>query len=330
MKVLITGGAGYIGSTVTTVCDEAGHQTVVIDDLSTGRVEFVRNFVFYAGDYGDVGLLDRVAREHPDIDVVVHCAAKIVVPESVLRPLDYFETNVAKIVPLLRFCERTGVRRLVFSSSASIYASVDGFYVDEDAATDPQSPYATTKLMTEQILRTTAEASDLRVVSLRYFNPVGADPQLRTGQQLPHPTHLMGQLLEAHRTGGEVTIFGTDWPTRDGTAVRDFIHVWDLARAHVNAIERLDTATANQPFVPVNIGTGAGTTVRELVDAFRSVVGAGLRVAEGPRRTGDQVGTIARIDRARTVLGWTPERSEASFVEDSLRWLERRLSVLGY
>ena len=271
-----------------------------------------------------------MAAEHPELDVVVHCAAKVVVPESLTRPLDYFETNVAKTLTLLRWCERVGVHRLVFSSLASVYGPSEAFYVDEGAALAPESPYAATKLMSEQILRSAAAASDLRVIALRCFNPVGADPQVRTGQQLPHPSQLMGRLLEAHRDGGVVTVFGTDWPTRDGTAVRNFIHVWDLARAHVESIERLDEATITEPFVAINVGAGIGTTVRELVDAFRLATGCSLRVIEGSRRPGDSVGTIARSDRAKAQLGWIAELGQASFVADSVRWLDRRPSVLGY
>lgn len=330
MKVLITGGVGYIGSTVATACAAAGHAPVLLDDLSTGRAEFARGFPFYRGDVGDSSLLRRIVDEHSDLAAVVHCAAKIVVPESVAQPLSYYDTNVAKTIQLLRFLDSAGIRRLVFSSSAAIYAPTERFYVTEDSPVLPQSPYAATKLVVEQILAAAAAASDLRAVALRYFNPVGADPLLRTGQQLAQPSHLLGRILSAYQAGARVTVFGTDWPTRDGTAIRDYIHVWDLARAHVAAIERIDELTATEPSRRLNIGTGVGTTVRELIDAFQSVTGFDLAVVEGPRRAGDAVGTIARTDLARSLLDWTAELDERAFVEDSLRWLRRRPEVLGY
>ncbi len=330
VKTLITGGAGYIGSTVASACADAGHAPVILDDLSAGRLEFARRHPFYRGDVADVATLDRVFSDHPDIDVVVHCAAKIVVPESVSLPLDYYETNVGKTIDLVRWLTAAGIRRCVFSSSASVYAASDDFTVTEESPLDPQSPYGRTKAMVEQILRDTAAAGGLRALALRYFNPVGADPQLRTGQQLRAPSHLMGMLLSAYLGGEPFTITGTNWPTRDGSAIRDFIHVWDLARAHVAAIESLDVATATEPFQAINIGTGTGTTVRELVQAFLTGSGAELVVQEGPPRPGDVVGAYAQTGKAERLLGWRAELSQADGVRDSLRWLSRRRSVLGY
>ena len=196
MKILITGGAGYIGSTVGSACEEAGHEVVVLDDLSAGRREFVRDRTFYEGDIADQDLLDRVFSEN-QIDAVVHCAAKIIVPESVDEPLTYYGNNVGKTVALLKGMERNGVHRILFSSSASIYATDEEFKVTEESALDPGSPYATTKFMVEFILRDAAHASDLKALSLRYFNPIGSDPKLRTGQQIEHPTHVLGKMIDA-------------------------------------------------------------------------------------------------------------------------------------
>lgn len=330
MKVLITGGAGYIGSTVASACLDAGHHPVILDDLSTGRAEFVADRDFFQGDIADAALLDQVFAAHPDIDAVIHCAAKIIVPESVAEPLNYYETNVGKTIDLLQMIIDRGVTRFLFSSSASIYAAGDDFVVTEESATAPQSPYAMTKLMVENILSDTAAATALRVLSLRYFNPVGTDPQLRTGQQLEHPSHVMGKMLDAYGRGVPFMITGVDWPTRDGSAIRDYIHVWDLARAHVAAIENFDSATAENPYVAINLGTGTGTTVKELLAAFVEGSGQQIEVVEGPPRPGDAVGAYTKTEKAQSLLGWKAELTDADSVRDALRWLEKRPQVLGY
>lgn len=329
MKVLITGGAGYIGSTIASACLDAGNDVVVLDDFSTGRREFVTDRVHYEGDIGDEGLIDRICAEH-DIDAVVHCAAKIVVPESVAEPLAYYQNNVGKTLDMVQALLRNGVHRIVFSSSASIYAPAETFVVTEGSALDPQSPYAATKYMMERILADTAAATPLRVLSLRYFNPVGADPALRTGQQLRHPSHVMGRLLEAWSNHTTFTVTGVDWPTRDGSGIRDFIHVWDLARAHVAALERFDQVTADAPAVAINLGTGNGVTVKELLAAFEEGTGRRLDVEFAPPRPGDAAGVYTDSDRARELLGWQSELTEADGVRDAVAWLPRRQELLGY
>jgi len=329
VRVLITGGAGYIGSTVASACLDAGHEVVVIDDLSAGRAEFVRDRVFYRGDIGDEELLDRVLGEQA-IDAVVHCAARIVVPDSVAHPLEYYGNNVGKTLTLLGALDRHHVTRLLFSSSASIYGPDDDFQVDEDSPVQPGSPYARTKLMTEMILADVAAACDLRVISLRYFNPIGTDPRLRTGQQIERPTHVLGRLIEAWQTGSTFTVTGVDWPTRDGSGIRDFIHVWDLARAHVAALERFDAVTSVTPHQAINIGTGRGVTVRELLAAFEEATGEPLRTVDGPPRPGDVCGVYTRSAKAERLLGWTAALSEADAIRDALAWLPRRKELLGY
>lgn len=281
MLVLITGGAGYIGSTVASACEDAGHQVVILDDFSTGRREFVGDRVLYDGDIADDALLDRIFAEHR-IDAVVHCAAKIVVPESVSDPLGYYENNVSKTVTLLKALERNNVPRFLFSSSASIYAPDENFVVTEESPLQPGSPYARTKFMVELILKDYTLASAVKVLSLRYFNPIGTDPQLRSGQQLEKPSHVLAKLLEAWEKGETFTVTGVDWPTRDGSGIRDFIHVWDLAKAHVAAIEGFDTATADVPYQVFNIGTGNGVTVKELAASFEAISGDPLKVTFGP------------------------------------------------
>lgn len=322
MKVLVTGGAGFIGSTVGNACADAGHAVVLLDDLSTGHRAFAGRHPLVEADVGDPAALDAVFAEHPDVDAVVHCAARTVVPESVAEPVGYYDTNVVGTLRLVEGLLRHGVRRLVFSSSAAVYASGPPV-VDESAPLAPANPYARTKAITEQLLADVAVATPLRVLSLRYFNPVGADPLLRSGCPQDTPPHVLGRLVTAHRTDQAFTLFGTDWPTRDGTALRDFVHVWDLARAHVTVLERFDAATADAPHRVLNLGTGSGTTVRELVTAFAEVVGGGPEIVEAPRRVGDVVGACAHPGLARRLLGWHAELSLRDGVRDALAWAER-------
>ncbi|MEU1424672.1 UDP-glucose 4-epimerase GalE [Kitasatospora sp. NPDC005751] len=325
-KVLITGGAGYIGSTVASALLDQGITPVVLDDLSTGRPEFVEGRDFYRGDIADADLLDRVFAEHPDIGATLHCAARIVVPESVAKPLFYYRENVAKTVELLEGLQRNGCTRVVFSSSGSIYAPTPDARVDESCPVAAGSPYARTKQMMELVLQdwTRGEgAEDLRVVALRYFNPVGADPRLRTGLQDLRPTHALGKLIEAHADGVPFTVTGADWATRDGSGIRDYIHVQDVAEAHVAALTRFDEVikpAAEDRYRVINIGTGEGTTVRELIAAFEAAVGAEVEVREADPRPGDVIGCYAAVDTARELLGWTARRTIAEAVADALAW----------
>ncbi|MHC9043379.1 UDP-glucose 4-epimerase GalE [Microbacterium saperdae] len=324
MKVLITGGAGYIGSTVATACVEAGIDIVLIDDLSTGRPAFGEGRNLYVGDIADREMLGRVVSEHPDIDAVIHCAARIVVPESVADPLGYYDANVGKTIVLLQGLRDAGIGRIVFSSSAAVYAGASGAGVDESGLIAPSSPYAATKVMVEQILHDAAAAGDFRAIALRYFNPIGADPQLRTGLQNPTPSHALGMIMRAKASGRPFSITGTDWATRDGSGLRDYIHVWDLALAHVAAVQRFDeVASDEEPYQVINLGTGDGVTVRELVAAFERVTGEALPVVETARRPGDQAGAYAIVDRAASVLEWRAERSVDDGVRDALAWADR-------
>jgi UDP-glucose 4-epimerase len=321
--VLITGGAGFIGSTVASACLDAGIEPVILDDLSTGRAEFAEGRAFYEGDIADGALVDALLAAHPDISVVIHCAAKTVVPDSVAAPLHYYRSNVGKTLELLRSLARNGVARVVFSSSASVYAPEEVGAVTEESALGPSSPYARTKAMIEQILADSAAAGEFRAIALRYFNPIGADPAFRTGLQHAEPTHALGLLISAHRRGDVFTVTGTDWPTRDGSGLRDFIHVWDLARAHVRAIERFDQVTAADPFCVLNLGGGRGTTVKELVAAFERVSGSAVKVGSGPRRPGDVAGAYADATRAAQLLDWRAELTVEDGIRDSLDWAGR-------
>ena len=331
MKVLIAGGAGFIGSTVASACLDDGMVPVILDNLTTGRVEFVRDRIFYQGDIADGALLDKIFAEHPDIDAVVHAAAAIVVPESMEQPLKYYRENVAKSVEFVDHVLRNGCSRYLFSSSASIYRPGDDHSVDESSELEPQSPYARTKVIMEQMLADCARAYDLRVLSLRYFNPVGADPKMRTGLQVRYPTHLLGKLVTAVEEDEEFLLTGVDWPTRDGSAIRDFIHVWDLAEAHVRALRRFDEIlprAGDRPYEVINLGTGSGTTVREFVTAFRAVSDKPLRVRETGPRPGDTVGCYTRTERARQMLGWTARFTLEDAIRHSLQWSPVRDALL--
>ncbi|MGK5522091.1 UDP-glucose 4-epimerase GalE [Micromonospora sp. URMC 107] len=331
MKVLIAGGAGFIGSTIASACLDAGLTPVILDDLSTGRAEFVRDRIFYRGDIADRQLVDRIFAEHPDIEATVHCAALIVVPDSVAHPLRYYRENVGKTVEFLDALVANGCDRFLFSSSAAIYQPGDDFAVDETSPVAANSPYAHSKAMVEQVLQDSARAYALRVISLRYFNPVGADPRMRTGLQLARPSHVLGKMIEATRTGEPFQVTGTDWPTRDGSGIRDYVHVWDLAEAHVEALRRFDTVLApgRAGYEVVNLGTGNGTTVRELLAAFTNVLGRPIETRLSPPRPGDSAGTYTRSERARELLGWQPRLSLEDGIRHSLQWAELRDSRLG-
>ena len=333
MKVLVTGGAGYIGSATAKALDLAGHTPVILDSLLTGPRAFVRDRIFYEGDIADRALLSRIVEEHPDIECTIHLAARVVVPESVEKPYQYYRDNVAKSLELFDELIRLGKPRVVFSSSASLYAMVEDFEVDEASPLDPPSPYARTKQVMEMALQDIAAATDLRAVILRYFNPIGSDPDLETGVYAREPSHVLGQLVMAAQGQKDAfTITGTSHPTRDGTGIRDYVHVWDLAEAHVAAVENFDHAIAEElaPSTIINVGTGEGVTVRELVATFEKVYGKPVPVKEGPPRPGDAVGAYANVDKAREVLGWRASLTLEDAVASALAWGERRMRILGY
>ncbi|MYX29039.1 UDP-glucose 4-epimerase GalE [Streptomyces sp. SID8381] len=329
MAVLIAGGAGYIGSTVASACLDAGITPVILDNLARGRAEFVEGRVFYRGDIADGEVVDRIFAEHPDISAVVHCAALIVVPESVADPVGYYEANVVKSLEFVRHLRRNGCDRLVFSSSAAVYRAEDGSAATEESPLAPQSPYARTKAVCEEMFADIAAAGQLRVLSLRYFNPIGADPQLRTGLQLKRPTHALGMLIRAHEAGTPFPVTGVGYPTRDGTGIRDYVHVWDLAAAHIAAIERFDDIlTLARPSLAINLGTGSGTTVRELCAAFDHVVSTPLVTVDAEARPGDVAGGYTVGDRAEKLLGWTPKLSLEDGIRSALDWLPVRDALL--
>ena len=333
MKVLVTGGAGYIGSTTAKALEEAGHTPVILDSLLTGLHVFVKDRIFYEGDISDRALLRRVFEEHPDIEATIHMAARIVVPESVEKPYEYYRDNVAKSLELFDELTALGKPRVLFSSSASLYAMKDSFEVTEEDPLAPSSPYARTKRMMEEVLTDMAAATELRAIILRYFNPIGSDPDLESGIYAKEPSHVLGQLVMAARGQKDsFTITGTEHPTRDGTGIRDYIHVWDLARAHVRAIEKFDEvlAAVDAPSTIINVGTGSGVTVRELVSSFENVFGAEVPVTEAAPRPGDAIGAFANVDRSVALLDWRTELSLDEAIGSALAWGEKRQEILGY
>jgi len=328
MKILIAGGAGFIGSTIALACADAGIAPVLLDNLVTGRAEFAKGFDFYEGDIADGALIDKIFTEHPDIEAAIHAAALVVVPESVADPIRYFRVNVTGSLEFAAHLLRNACTRLIFSSSASIYQVSEDLTVSEDSPLDPHSPYARSKAVTEAMFADIADATPLRILSLRYFNPIGADPRLRTGLQNPAPSHALGKIIQASSERTVFHVTGTDYPTRDGSGIRDYVHVWDLATAHVAALDRFDEIMTS-PSLVINLGTGTGTTVRELVAAYNRVSDQPVTTADAPRRPGDVAGAYTRIDRARRLLGWEPRFGIEDGIRDSLRWVAVRDSLLG-
>ncbi|GGJ30252.1 UDP-glucose 4-epimerase GalE [Deinococcus roseus] len=332
MKVLITGGAGYIGSTISSALLDQGHTPIILDSLIRGRSEFVHDRIFYQGDIADQDLIKRIFAEHPDIYATIHCAALILVPESTENPLGYYRANVQKSLDLFDALMQVGCNRVIFSSTASLYDAVEGFSVDESSPLKPSSPYSRTKLCMELALEDFARAYDFRAITLRYFNPIGADPKLRSGQQLERVSHALDKIIEAHTLGETFFITGTDWPTRDGSGIRDYIHVWDLAKAHIRAVlefDRVFSECTTEKYRVYNLGTGNGTTVFELVQAFENVIGHPIKKQLAPPRSGDVAGAYPNPHRANTELGWYPESSLETAIELALQWFEKRKTFLG-
>ena len=322
--ILVTGGAGYIGSHVVRQLGEQGETVVTLDNLCTGFREAVISGELVVGDTGDAALLDKLFRSH-EIDTVMHFAAHTVVPESVADPLKYYRNNTSSSRTLLEACQKHGVRHIVFSSTAAVYGTPDGGRAAEDSQTQPINPYGTSKLMTEWMLRDLAAAGGPRYVALRYFNVAGCEPSGTIGQSTPKATLLVKVACEA-ATGqrSHVSIFGTDYPTPDGTGVRDYIHVEDLATAHLDALRYLRAGGGPQT---LNCGYGHGYSVRAVLDAVARASGSPLRIVEEPRRAGDPPQLVAVAERIRAILGWEPRYDDLdTIVRTSLAW-ERKIAA---
>lgn len=320
--ILITGGAGYIGSHALLQLLARGERAVVLDNLSSGFRQAVRNVPLVVGDVADRALVAQVLREH-DVDTVLHFAAHTIVPESVTDPLKYYGNNTAATRSLLEVCMQHGVRQFVFSSTAAVYGMSPGGIAREDATPSPINPYGTSKLMSEWILRDLSAVSDFRYVSLRYFNVAGSDPQTRIGQSTRKATLLIKVACEAVvGKRPSVSIFGTDYDTPDGTGVRDYIHIDDLARAHLDAVDYL---RRGGDCTILNVGYSHGYSVREVLEGVQRVSGQKLTIREEPRRPGDPPILVAQAERIRAQLGWAPRLDNLDAIIDStLRW-ERKL-----
>jgi len=325
MTTLVTGGAGYIGSHTVHALLDRGDAVVVLDDLSTGvRAQVGEAASFVKGDVADRALLEKTIRDH-GIDAVIHFAGSIVVPESVADPLAYYENNVVKSREVIAACLATGVKNFIFSSTATVYAEDARQPLAENARKAPISPYARSKLMTEWMLEDVARAHDLRYHVLRYFNVAGADPKGRTGQSTPKATHLIKRAAQvALGRVPHLDIFGTDYPTPDGTGVRDYIHVTDLAGAHLLALDALRGGAASTVY---NCGYGRGLSVREVVRGVERVTGRPLPVVESPRRAGDPPTLISDPSRIKAALGWQPAHDDLDgIVRSAIAW-ERRFNA---
>jgi UDP-glucose 4-epimerase len=320
--ILVTGGAGYIGSHVVRQLGDAGERVVTLDNLSRGFAKAVTHGPLIVGDTADQALVTKILKEH-DIDTVMHFAAYTIVPESVAQPLKYYENNTANTRALLEACVASQIKQFVFSSTAAVYGTPDSGIASEQTPTNPINPYGTSKLMSEWMLRDISSVTSLRHVALRYFNVAGSDPQGRIGQRTPGAT-LLTKVAVEHAVGKRphISIFGSDYDTKDGTGVRDYIHVEDLASAHLAALRYLRRGGSS---ITLNCGYGHGYSVREVLAAVARASGQALTVIEEPRREGDPATLIAQAKRIRHELGWHPQYDQLdTIVADALRW-ERQL-----
>ena len=322
-RVLVTGGAGYIGSHAILALDRAGYEVVVLDNLSTGfRSAVPPKMRFYEGDIGDGALIDHIIAAE-QIEAIMHFAGSIIVPESVADPLKYYDNNTGRTRTLIEAAVRGQVRHFVFSSTAAVYGMPPKVPIAESSPTLPINPYGSSKLVTEWMLRDTAVAHGLTYAALRYFNVAGADPDGRAGQSTIGATHLI-KIVAEYLTGqrDEVAIFGTDYPTPDGTAVRDYIHVSDLADAHVLALDRLVRGGAS---LTANCGYGQGYSVRQVIDAAARVAGRPIRTREAPRRAGDPPELVADSALIKAELGWSPRLDDLdTIIAHAIAWEARR------
>jgi UDP-glucose 4-epimerase len=321
--ILVTGGAGYIGSHVVKQLGAAGERVVVLDNLSRGFRQAVTSGELIVGEVGDQALVARIITDHK-VETVMHFAAYTIVPESVSEPLKYYGNNTCSTRALLQVCAEQRVQQVVFSSTAAVYGIPDGGVASEDTPTQPINPYGTSKLMSEWMLRDLSLASDLRYVALRYFNVAGSDPAAQIGQATKGAT-LLTKVACEHVVGkrSHVSVYGSDYATPDGTGVRDYIHVEDLASAHLKALDYLRDAGKS---VTLNCGYGHGYSVREVLRMVEKVAAQPLQIREEPRRAGDPPSLVAMADRVKSELGWKPRYDDLqAIVSSALTW-ERKLA----
>ena len=313
--ILVTGGAGYIGAASANALITAGHRVVILDDLSAGHADTIPNEASSViGSYADGDRMQSLLRD-ARVDTVLHIGALSIVADSVAQPERYFKANLVGSITLLDAAIAVGVKRLIFSSSAAVYGASSSNVLHEDLPLAPVNPYGATKAAFEQVLRAYAEAHGLHAIALRYFNVAGATELVA---ERHHPeTHLLPRLMSAALTGAPFELYGNDYATPDRTAIRDYVHVADVAAAHLAAIEKL-AAAEGQGFSAINIGSGAGTSIREVIKAIEKAAGVRIEVQEHPRRAGDPPRLVADISRARSELGWRPRQSDINRIVKSL------------
>ena len=328
VQILVTGGAGYIGSHTVKILGEAGYEVVVYDNLSTGSAEAVLYGELVKGELNDTEYLAQVFAEHR-FDAVLHFAASISVPESLRKPLAYYHNNTCNVVNLLQCCQKFGVNQFVFSSTAAVYGEIEDYPVQESSPTLPINPYGQSKLMSEKIICDYAQASDLRYVILRYFNVAGADSSGKIGQMGKKSAHLITVGCDAALgIRPSASIFGTDYPTPDGTGVRDYIHIEDLATAHVDALSYLEKESTSQI---LNCGYGTGYSVREVLSKIREISGVDFPIVETSRRKGDPACVVAATDKIREVLGWQPQHNSLDeIVSSALAWEKKKIGYCRF
>lgn len=322
-SILLTGGAGYIGSHIAVQLREAGEECVMLDDLSKGCLEAVKGFQVVVGDIGDTKLVGETIEKH-SVDEVIHLAGVTTVPEGVANPLRCYEVNVERSVAFLRSCVKSGVKRFIFSSSAAVYGEPESTPLTEEHPARPISPYGRSKLVFEWILEDVSKKAELRSLSLRYFNAAGVDG--RVGDYRKGRTHLLPIVLETALGKREVVdVFGTDYPTRDRTAIRDYCNVVDIATAHIVALRFL--RQSDPPLPALNIGSGNGATVMEVIESARRITGRKIPVRAAGRRPGDPCSLVADISQAKEILGWQPQHSSLEdIISSAWEWECRRAS----
>lgn len=322
--LLVTGGAGYIGSHVVKLLGERNENIIVLDDLSTGFESTVLHGTFIKGNTGDKELVNRILNEY-NIESVLHFAAHTIVPESVENPLKYYQNNTCCTRNLLECCSNAGVKHIVFSSTAAVYGELETGFASEYTPKAPINPYGSSKLMSEQMIRDLSKATEMNHVILRYFNVAGSDPDGLIGQSTKNATLLIKVAAEvAVGRREELFVFGTDYPTPDGTAVRDYIHVSDLAAAHINALDYLRKKGKS---TTLNCGYGHGFSVKEVINAINKAHGKPINVEEMPRRAGDPAELVSIADNVRQTIGWQPQYDDLDvIVKTSLDWEQKLLS----